>query len=122
MCSRSTCRPCASAGKTLTFVIVDRMYSKASAAVTAWHRTRCTRAQKPTPWHVTGRDSSVELENAVEMAVIHSRERRAVELPDFPDPGDGLIMAADPPRPFRHERFASLHEVIAPDVILVSRS
>ena len=38
-----------------------------------------------------------ELENAVEIAVIRSRERRVVEVPDFPERGDAVSLAADTP-------------------------
>ena len=38
-----------------------------------------------------------ELENAVEIAVIRSRERPVVEVFDFPDPGDAVSLTADAP-------------------------
>ena len=44
-----------------------------------------------------------ELENAVEIAVIRSQERRVVEVFDFPEPGDPVSLAAAAPSLFREQ-------------------
>ena len=44
-----------------------------------------------------------ELENAVEIAVIRSQERRVVEVFDFPEPGDPVSFAVDAPSLFREQ-------------------